>query len=124
MAFLDARLAAGVDIVLDAVGLDAALDGADLVITGEGQIDHSTIFNKTPVGVAARAKKRGIPVIAVAGGLGEGYRETHEKGLDATFTLVSGPMSLDDALADTANLLAGVTEEIIRTIEVGRSLKS
>jgi glycerate kinase len=124
MAFLDARLAAGVDIVLDAVGLDATLEGADLVITGEGQIDHSTIFNKTPVGVAERAKKRGIPVIAIAGGLGSGYRETHEKGLDAAFTLVSGPMSLEDAMANTANLLAGVTEEILRTIEVGRSLKS
>jgi len=123
MAFLDARLAAGVDIVLDAVGLDATLEGADLVITGEGQIDHSTIFNKTPVGVAERAKKRGIPVIAIAGGLGEGYRETHEKGLDAAFTLVSGPMSLDDAMADTANLLVGVAEEIMRTIEVGQSLK-
>jgi len=124
MAFLDARLAAGVDIVLDAVGLNATLEGADLVITGEGQIDHSTIFNKTPVGVAERAKKRGIPVIAIAGGLGSGYRETHEKGLDAAFTLVSGPMSLEDAMANTANLLAGVTEEILRTIEVGRSLKS
>jgi glycerate kinase len=124
MAFLDAHLAAGVDIVLDAVGLDAALENSDLVITGEGRIDHSTIFNKTPVGVAERAKKRGIPVIAIAGGLGVGYRETHEKGLDAAFTLVSGPMSLDDAMADTANLLADVTEEIMRTIEVGRSLKS
>jgi glycerate kinase len=124
MAFMGARLAAGVDIVLDAVGLDAALEGADLVITGEGQIDHSSIFNKTPVGVAERAKKRGIPVVAIAGGLGAGYRETHDKGLDATFTLVSGPMTLDDAMADTANLLAGVTEEIMRTIAVGQALKS
>ena len=73
--------------------------------------------------MAERAKKRGIPVIAIAGGLGEGYRETHEKGLDAAFTLVGGPMSLDDAMADTANLLAGVTEEIMRTIEVGQNLK-
>jgi len=123
MAFLGARLNAGVDIVLDAVGLDAALEGADLVITGEGQIDHSSIFNKTPVGVAERAKKRSIPVIAIAGGLGEGYRETHDKGIDATFTLISGPMSLDDAMADTANLLSSVTEEIMRTVEIGRSLK-
>ncbi len=124
MAFLDARLAAGVDIVLDAVGLDDALEGADLVITGEGQIDHSTIFNKTPVGVAERAGKRGVPVIAIAGGLGTGYRETHEKGINAAFTLVSGPMSLDEAMADTANLLIDVTEEIMHTVAVGRSIKS
>jgi glycerate kinase len=124
MAFLDARLAAGVDIVLDAVGLDDALEGADLVITGEGQIDHSTIFNKTPVGVAERAGKHGIPVIAIAGGLGAGYRETHEKGINAAFTLVSGPMSLDEAMADTADLLSGVAEEIMRTVDIGQSINS
>lgn len=124
MAFLDARLAAGVDIVLDAVGLDEALDGADLVITGEGQIDHSTIFNKTPVGIAERAGKRGIPVIAIAGGLGAGYEETHDKGIASAFTLVSGPMSLEEAMADTANLLSGVAEEIMRTLRVGQSLDS
>ncbi|MCH8222050.1 MAG: glycerate kinase [Chloroflexi bacterium] len=123
MAFLNANLKAGVDIVLDAVDLDAHLEGSDLVITGEGQIDHSTIFNKAPVGVAERAKERGIPVIAIAGGLGEGYRETHEKGIDAAFTLVSGPMPLDDAIANTADLLAGVAEEIMRTLAVGRSIK-
>ena len=123
MAFLDANLKAGVDIVLDAVDLDAHLEDADLVITGEGQIDHSTTFNKAPVGVAERAKKRGIPVIAIAGGLGEGYRETREKGIDAAFTLVSGPMSLYDAIENTADLLAGVAEEIMRTLAVGRSIK-
>ncbi|MBT6683084.1 MAG: glycerate kinase [Chloroflexi bacterium] len=123
MAFLNARLAAGVDIVLDAVGLDDALEDADLVITGEGQIDHSTIFNKTPVGIAERAGKRGIPVIAIAGGLGAGYQETHDKGIASAFTLVSGPMTLDEAIADTSNLLAGVAEEIMRTVAIGRSLK-
>ena len=122
MAFLNANLKAGVDIVLDAVDLDAHLEDADLVITGEGQIDHSTIFNKAPVGVAERAKKRGIPVIAIAGGLGEGYRETHEKGIDAAFTLVSGPMSLDEAIGSTGDLLAGVAEEIMRTLAIGRSI--
>ncbi len=122
MAFLNAKLKAGVDIVLDAVDLESHLEGADLVITGEGQIDHSTIFNKAPVGVAERSKKRGIPVIAIAGGLGEGYRETHEKGIDAAFPLVSRPMSLDEAIADTASLLAGVAEEIMRTLAVGQYL--
>lgn len=123
MAFLDARLAAGVDIVLDAIGLDDALEGADLVITGEGQIDHSTIFNKTPVGVAERAKKRSIPVLAIAGGLGEGYRETRDRGIDAAFPLVNGPMSLDDAMANTADLLSGVAEEIMRTVLIGQAIK-
>ena len=101
MALLDAELRAGVDIVLDAVGLAEQLDGADLVITGEGQIDASTIFNKAPVGVARLASQRGIPVIALSGSLGEGYEGVHELGIDAVFTLVDRPMTLDDALADT-----------------------
>jgi glycerate 2-kinase len=123
MAFADAELKAGVDIVLDAVGLDSHLAGADLVITGEGQIDHSTIFNKSPVGVAARAARYGVPVIAIAGGLGEGYREVHEKGAEAMFTLVPGPMSLDEAIVDSEALLAGVAEEIMRAVLVGMRLQ-
>lgn len=122
MAFLGAKLMAGVDIVLDAVGLDDRLEGADLVITGEGQIDHSTAFNKAPVGVARLARGRSIPVIVIAGGLGEGYRETHELGIDAAFPLVSGPMSLEQAMADAESLLEGTAEEVVRALRVGQSL--
>lgn len=122
MAFLHADLRAGIDIVLDAVDLRDALEGADLVITGEGQIDRSTIFNKTPVGVARLAKERSIPVIAIAGGLGEGYRETHEYGIDAAFSLVTGPMSLDQALDNTSTLLESMSEQIMRSLGVGRCL--
>lgn len=122
MAFLHADLRAGIDIVLEAVDLRDALEGADLVITGEGQIDRSTIFNKTPVGIARLAKERSIPVIAIAGGLGEGYRETHEYGINAAFSLVTGPMSLDQALDNTSTLLESMSEQIMRSLGVGRCL--
>lgn len=122
MAFLNADLRNGIDIVLEAVGLEHALEGAHLVITGEGQIDHSTIFNKSPVGVARLAKQRDLPVIAVAGSLGEGFRETHDLGIDSAFSLVNGPMTLDDALAQTDELLANLGEQIVRTLTVGASL--
>ena len=122
MAFLGAKLMAGVDIVLDAVGLDDRLEGADLVITGEGQIDHSTTFNKAPVGVARLARGRSIPVIVIAGALGEGYRETHDLGIDAAFPLVSGPMSLEQAIAEAEPLLEATAEEVVRALRVGRSL--
>lgn len=122
MAFLNADLKSGVDIVLEAVDLEGSLDGADLVITGEGQIDHSTVFNKAPVGVARLARERSIPVIAIVGGLGEGYRETHALGIDAAFPLVSGPMSLDEAIANAAKLLEGAAEEVMRALRVGKSL--
>lgn len=66
-ALLGAELRPGVDIVLDLVGIDAALEGCDLVITGEGSIDAQTMLGKTPAGVARRAAARGIPVVAVCG---------------------------------------------------------
>ena len=119
MALLDAELRAGVDIVLDAVGLEDQLDGADLVITGEGQIDASTIFNKAPVGVARLASQRGIPVIALSGSLGSGYEGVHELGIDAVFTLVDRPMTLEEALADTDRLVSSLAEEATRAYAAG-----
>jgi glycerate kinase len=123
MAFVNAELRAGVDIVLEAVGLDGKLEGADLVITGEGQIDRSTAFNKAPVGVARLAKKRGIGVVAIAGSLGAGYRQVREPGIDAVFTLVSGPMSLDDAMGKTRELAEDQAEEIARLILTARRIQ-
>ena len=61
IAFLDAELSSGVDIVLDTVGLGEALDGADLVITGEGTLDHQTVYNKAPIGVAGEGESAGYP---------------------------------------------------------------
>ena len=66
-AFLKASLKPGVDVVLDSIGFDALIQGADLVITGEGKMDSQTASGKTPLGVLRRASARGIPVIAVAG---------------------------------------------------------
>ncbi len=120
MAFVNAELRAGVDIVLSAVDLADKLEGADLVITGEGQIDKSTAFNKAPVGVARLAKKQGIPVVAIAGSLGEGYKVVHDMGIDAVFSLVSGPMTLDDAMGRTGELVSATAEEIARVILIAR----
>ncbi len=119
IAFLNGDLRAGVDIVLDTVGLDAQLDGADLVITGEGSLDHSTIYNKAPVGVAERAKMRDIPVVAVSGSLGEGYHDVHHHGIDAVSAITYAPMTLDDASERAAELIANATEEMLRFMKVG-----
>ena len=116
MGFFDARLRLGADIVLEAVSLEEHLVDADLVIVGEGQFDRSTVFNKSPVAVAQRAKIRGIPVIGIAGSLGAGFAEVHDHGIDAVFSLVSRPMSLKAAMDDTKRLVAIATEEACRAI--------
>jgi glycerate kinase len=118
MGFFDARLRLGADIVLEALSLDKHLADADLVIVGEGQFDRSTVFNKSPVAVAQRAKRRGTPVIGIAGSLGAGFREVHEHGIDAVFSLVNRPMSLKTAMEDTKRLIAIATEEACRALSI------
>jgi len=118
MGFFGARLRLGADIVLEAVSLEEHLIDADLVIVGEGQFDRSTVFNKSPVAVAQRAKKHGTPVIGIAGSLGAGFREVHQHGIDAVFSLVNRPMSLKAAMEDTKRLVAIATEEACRAVSL------
>ena len=119
IAFLKGRLRPGVDIVLDAVGLDGHLDGADLVITGEGQLDFQTVYNKAPIGVAWRAKARGIPVVAISGSLGRGFTDVHEQGIDAVLAITSAPMTLEESTERATELVAAATEQALRIMEVG-----
>ena len=119
IAFAGGQLRSGVDIVLDAVGLDDALVGADLAVTGEGSMDHSTIYNKAPVGVAARAKRLGIPVVDISGSLGAGFRDAHAHGIDAATAIVPGPMTLGEASERAAELIADAAEEMMRFMRVG-----
>ena len=118
MGFFNARLRLGADIVLEAVSLEEHLVDAELVIVGEGQFDRSTVFNKSPVAVAQRAKKHGTPVIGIAGSLGAGFREVHQHGIDAVFSLVNRPMSLKAAMEDTKRLVAIATEEACRAVSL------
>ena len=119
IAFLDAQLKTGVDIVLDVVSLERHLEGADLVITGEGCLDRQTIYDKAPIGVAARAKDRGIPVVAISGSLGEGYTKVHEGGIHAAAAITSAPMTLEEASDRAYELVANATEQALRFMKVG-----
>lgn len=113
-AFLGAKLRRGVDLVLDMVGLDEQLLGADLVITAEGQIDYQTAFGKAPAGVAQRARAQGVPCLAIAGGIGECISDLHPLGIDAVFSLCPGPISLEQAMEDGPALLRAATEQVVR----------
>ncbi len=90
LAFFNARLESGITLVLDATKFKSHLNHADLVITGEGRLDHQTPYGKTPIGVAKAAKELDIPVIAFAGQLGEGYEAIFNNGIDAAFSIVPG----------------------------------
>ncbi|KJJ98071.1 MULTISPECIES: glycerate kinase [Pseudomonas] len=113
-AFMHAAFRPGIDVVAELAGLDAAVQGADLVITGEGRFDAQTLRGKTPFGVARIAKRHGVPVVVIAGTLGEGYEQLYHHGIDAAFALTSGPMSLEYACAHAAVLLQARAGDIAR----------
>ncbi|MCM3594780.1 glycerate kinase [Metabacillus idriensis] len=98
LAFLNANLKRGADIVIETVQLEKHMSEADLVITGEGRIDGQTIHGKTPVGVSRAAKKLKIPVIAIAGSIGDGYESVYDEGIGSVFSIVPGIVSLEEAL--------------------------
>lgn len=119
VAFLGAELRRGVDEVLDLVRLREHLDGAALVITGEGRIDQQTAFGKAPAGVASAAKAKGVRCIAIAGSVGDGLAELHAIGIDAVFTLCPGPIPLGEAMANGARYLTSTTEQAVRCFLAG-----
>ena len=114
--FLSARMAPGIDLVLEAVCFDEQLQGADLVITGEGRVDGQSLSGKTPVGVARWAKRHELPVIALCGSIGAGAEGVHKVGIDALFTVVPGVCTLDEAMAEAAANLERTAAQIARTL--------
>jgi glycerate kinase len=112
--FLKSRLKKGIEIVARETRLAEKIEGADLVITGEGKIDSQTAFGKTPFGVAQIAKEKNIPVIAIAGSLGNGYQTLLKKGFDEIFSITGESLSLQEAMENAALLLENLAENVVR----------
>ncbi len=116
-SYLGAELTPGIELILKAVGLEADLP-ADVVVTGEGRLDHQTAMGKAPVGVAKLAKKYGATVIAFAGGVTEGARACNAAGIDAYFPIVRGITTLEEA-TDKENArrnMTGAVEQVFRLL--------
>lgn len=113
-AFLNATLMPGIDMIMQQADMPTLLNNADLVITGEGRLDGQSMSGKTPIGVARAAQRRGKPVIILAGSLGNGWQACLDEGVTAAFALADGPMTLEQALPRTAELLTARCESIIR----------
>ena len=121
---LGAKLKNGIDAVLDAVDFDRKLEGAALAVTGEGHMDAQSIrFGKVPVGVARRCALKGIPVAAIVGGIGDGAEGLFDLCESTIQTTVSGPMSLETAMADAAVLYEFAAERLFRTLRIGMNMK-
>ena len=122
VAFLGADLVPGAQLVAEAVGLRQKLAGADLALTGEGRLDAQTSFGKAPWEVARLARDCGLPVIAIAGSLAEDWKPALDKAFDAVVTITPRAMSIQEAMAQGAKLVADAAEGVARLLLVGQRL--
>lgn len=120
VALCGATLRRGIDLVLEAVKFEEIAQGASLVITGEGRIDGQTLHGKVPYGVAQAAARAGAPTVALCGSVGPGAEALHDHGLAAIFSLVPGPVTLEEAMAGAPAMLERAAEEIARLWALGR----
>lgn len=119
-AFCGARIERGIESVLDIIDLEGAMDGVDLVITGEGRMDAQSAYGKAPVGVAKRAKRHGIPVVAVVGGRADDLGSVYDEGIDLVLSIATGPLTLKECMERVDVLLPIAGENAIRALMLGR----
>ncbi|NYE58079.1 glycerate kinase [Carboxydothermus ferrireducens] len=114
LAFLDAKLRPGIEIVMELAQFPEVVKTAELIITGEGATDYQTMFGKVPLGVARVARKFGKPVVCISGSLNTGYEKLYAEGITALFSIVNRPMTLDEAMERAEELLEKISENVFR----------
>ena len=122
--FLKAEMKSGIETVLDLIHFDELLEGVDLVITGEGRIDWQSAFGKVPSGIGNRCRKKGIPAIAIVGGMGDKAEMIFDHGIDSIITTINGAMGLDEALERAEELYAGAAERAFRMVKAGMKISA
>ena len=118
LAFLNAELKPGIQLMLEALDFSNKIKSADLIITGEGKLDRQTIMGKTASGILAATRKRHIPVIAL-GGCVENMKELIDAGFLAVFSILPYPVTLEQAMQKDFTLcnIANTTEQVMRIIK-------
>jgi glycerate 2-kinase len=122
MAFTNATLKRGVELVVAATRLEEHMQGADLAVTGEGRVDFQTAFGKTPAGVAAAAHKHGVPVVAIGGGLADDAGGVFAHGIDGLESATPNAMPLEVAIQKSRQYLQDAAERAARLIVIGQRM--
>jgi glycerate kinase len=123
MAFLNAELRLGIEIIIEVVKIEQIIIESDLLITGEGRIDAQSVFGKVPFGLGKMAKKYNVPVIAIVGEVGEGFSQIYEYGINSIMSIISKAISIDEAMQISKSLLKDATERMMRIIKIGMDIK-
>jgi glycerate kinase len=122
IAFLDAELRPGAQLVAEVVGLEKRIAAADLVVTGEGRLDAQTAYGKTVATVARLARGQGRPVVALAGRVDDAREACSTLGLEAALSILPGLVPEADVMARASELLAAAAESLGRLLRLGRAL--
>ncbi len=117
IAFLGGTLRSGIEAVLDAVDFDSRLDGASLVITGEGRIDFQSVQGKVVSGIAKRTAPRGIPLVAIVGGIGPGAETAYDLGLTAMFSINRAAESFAESAPKSVENYRRTLSDLLRLIK-------
>lgn len=113
-ALLGAQMQMGIETVLDTVGFDAMLEGAGLVLTGEGKLDTQSLRGKVVLGVARRAQKAGVPVVAVVGDIGDHIEEVYDRGVTGVFSINRVALPYEAMKSRAADDLRLTVENLLR----------
>lgn len=117
VAFLGSKLQMGIETVLDVVGFEELLEGTDLVFTGEGKIDAQSLSGKVVMGVAKRAKSKGVPVMVLVGAIGEGIEPIYDEGVTAIFSINRAPIPFEEARYQSVENLYFMMKNVMKMIE-------
>lgn len=118
VALFNAHLKSGLNIVLDELKFDALIEGADLIITGEGKTDAQSVMGKVISGVGNRGKRQQVPVIVISGALGDGYKAIYDCGVSAAFAIFSNDNGLEWHMKHAAQLMDDCAGSLFRFLSV------
>lgn len=117
MAFFGSQLSMGIEVVLDTVGFDQLLEGADMVFTGEGKIDTQSLRGKVVIGVARRTKRHQVPLMAVVGDIGDGIEGAYDEGVSAIFSINRVAKDFKQVIARAPSDMALTMDNLMRFVK-------
>ena len=122
-AYAGAKLTSGIDAILELVQFEKRIKDADLIITGEGKVDKQSASGKVIHGVAEYASKAGVPVVVIAGSVGDGAQVVYGLGVNTIVALPDAPMSLDECIDDAETLIKKAADRVFSLLKIGSGLK-
>ena len=124
MFFVNAKLKSGISTMLEKINFDNLLENTCCVITGEGMLDWQSAKGKVISGIGLACKKKGVPVIAIVGGMGKGAVEIYQCGVDSIMPAINAVMGLDEAMGNADELLLNAAERTFRMLKVGMEINN